>query len=101
MRKKENKIDGISIENWDVIKNYANQYPKPVRYAENSSARIAILNFYNSRIHVNGKYGYEMIETGRIFSIAYKFYNSSDGEITRSTALNLLHTLTDKYLNYP
>jgi hypothetical protein len=43
MKKNSEMIDGISVATWKEIEKISKQYPKPIRYAEGTVARLKML----------------------------------------------------------
>ena len=46
MKRKVEIIDGIEISTWKEIEKISKLYPKPIRYAEGTQARLFLLKFY-------------------------------------------------------
>ena len=83
-------IDGISVTTWKEIEKISRQYPKPIRYAEGTVARITMLKFYMEPLMKDIRAPMDMMESGRMISIAYKIYKESNGDNVRELALTLL-----------
>jgi hypothetical protein len=90
MRKNSEMIDGISVKTWKEIEKISRQYPKPIRYAEGTVARITILKFYMEPLMKDERAPMQMMEPGRMITIAYKIYKESNGDNVRDLALTLL-----------
>jgi hypothetical protein len=95
MKKNSEIIDGISIANWKEIEKISKQYPKPIRYAEGTQAKLFILKFYLEPLMKDERAPMDTMEPGRMITIAYKFYKESDGDNIRNLAL----TLINKFIN--
>jgi len=95
MKKNNEMIDGISVATWKEIEKISKQYPKPIRYAEGTVAKLTILKFYLEPLMKDERPPMCMMEPGRMITIAYKFYKESDGENIRNLAL----TLINKFIN--
>ena len=90
MKKNNEIIDGISVANWKEIEKISRQYSKPIRYAEGTVARLSILKFYMEPILKDERAPMQMMEPGRMITIAYKIYKESNGDNVRELALTLL-----------
>ena len=95
MKKNNEMIDGISVATWKEIEKISKQYPKPVRYAEGTVAKLTILKFYLEPLMKDERPPMQMMEPGRMITIAYKIYKESNGDNVRDLALTLLK----KYIN--
>jgi hypothetical protein len=90
MKRNSEIIDGISVATWKEIEKISRQYPKPIRYAEGTVARITILKFYMEPLMKDERPPMQMMEPGRMITIAYKIYKESNGDNVRDLALTLL-----------
>jgi len=90
MKKNSEIIDGISVATWKEIEKISKQYPKPIRFAEGTVARIAMLKFYLEPLLKDERAPMDMMEPGRMITIAYKIYKESNGDTTRDLSLTLL-----------
>jgi hypothetical protein len=90
MIKNNEMIDGISVATWKEIEKISKQYPKPIKYAEGTVARITMLKFYMEPLMKDERPPMEMMEPGRMITIAYKIYKESNGDNVRELALTLL-----------
>ena len=95
MKKNSEMIDGISVATWKEIEKISMQYPKPIKYAEGTQAKLFVLKFYMEPLMKDERPPMDMMEPGRMITIAYKFYKESDGENIRNLAL----TLINKFIN--
>jgi len=95
MKKNNEMIDGISVATWKEIEKISKQYPKPIRYAEGTVAKLTILKFYLEPLMKDERPPMCMMEPGRMITIAYKIYKESNGDNVRDLALTLLK----KYIN--
>lgn len=95
MKKNSEIIDGISVANWKEIEKISKQYPKPIRFAEGTQAKLFILKFYLEPLMKDERAPMDTMEPGRMITIAYRFYKESDGENIRNLSLTLLK----KYIN--
>lgn len=86
-------IDGFSVKKWNEIETIASEYPRPIRFAETVSSKIAILNFYLSELVPNGKPAYMTMDKGRMIAIAYKIYDGRDTDGVKELCLKLLRVL--------
>ncbi len=91
MKKNSEMIDGISVATWKEIEKISKQYSKPIRYAEGTQAKLFILKFYLEPLMKDERPPMDMMEPGRMITIAYKFYKESDGENIRNLSLTLLN----------
>jgi len=90
MKQKVEIIDGIEISTWKEIEKISKLYPKPIRYAEGTQARLFLLKFYMEPLLKDEKPPMDMMEPGRMITIAYKIYKESMGDATKDLALTLL-----------
>jgi hypothetical protein len=90
MKRNSEIIDGISVATWKEIEKISRQYPKPIRYAEGTVARITMLKFYMEPLMKDIRAPMDMMESGRMITIAYKIYKESNGDNVRELALTLL-----------
>jgi hypothetical protein len=90
MKKNSEMIDGISVATWKEIEKISRQYPKPIKYAEGTVARITMLKFYMEPLMKDERAPMQMMEPGRMITIAYKIYKESNGDNVRELALTLL-----------
>ena len=90
MKRNSELIDGISIANWKEIEKISMQYPKPIRYSEGTVARLSILKFYMEPILKDKRPPMQMMEPGRMITIAYRIYKESNGDNVRDLAVTLL-----------
>jgi hypothetical protein len=90
MKRNSEMIDGISVATWKEIEKISRQYPKPIKYAEGTVARITMLKFYIEPLMKDERAPMQMMEPGRMITIAYKIYKESNGDNVRELALTLL-----------
>ena len=90
MKRNSEMIDGISVATWKEIEKISRQYPKPIKYAEGTVARITMLKFYMEPLMKDERAPMQMMEPGRMITIAYKIYKESNGDNVRELALTLL-----------
>jgi hypothetical protein len=90
MKRNSEIIDGISVSTWKEIEKISKQYPKPIRYAEGTVARLTMLKFYMEPLMKDERAPMDMMEPGRMITIAYKIYKESNGDNVRDLALTLL-----------
>jgi hypothetical protein len=90
MKRNSEMIDGISVATWKEIEKISKQYPKPIRYAEGTVARITMLKFYMEPLMKDERPPMDLMESGRMITIAYKIYKESNGDNVRELALTLL-----------
>jgi hypothetical protein len=90
MKKNSEMIDGITVATWKEIEKISRQYPKPIKYAEGTVARITMLKFYMEPLLKDERAPMQMMEPGRMITIAYKIYKESNGDNVRELALTLL-----------
>jgi len=95
MKRNSEIIDGISVKTWKEIEKISRQYPKPIRYAEGTVARLTMLKFYMEPLMKDERAPMQMMESGRMITIAYKIYKESNGDNVKELALTLLK----KYIN--
>jgi hypothetical protein len=90
MKRNSEMIDGISVATWKEIEKISRQYPKPIRYAEGTVARITMLKFYMEPLMKDERPPMDLMESGRMITIAYKIYKESNGDNVKELALTLL-----------
>ena len=90
MKQKVEIIDGIEISTWKEIEKISKLYPKPIKYAQGTQAKIFILKFYMEPLLKDERPPMDFMEPGRIITIAYKIYKESMGDATKDLALTLL-----------
>ncbi len=90
MKKNSEIIDGISVATWKEIQKISKQYPKPIKYAEGTVARLTMLKFYMEPLMKDERPPMQMMEPGRMITIAYRIYKESNGDNVRDLALTLL-----------
>jgi hypothetical protein len=90
MKRNSEIIDGISVTTWKEIEKISRQYPKPIKYAEGTVARITMLKFYMEPLMKDERAPMQLMEPGRMITIAYKIYKESNGDNVRDLALTLL-----------
>jgi hypothetical protein len=95
MKKNSEMIDGISVATWKEIEKISKQYPKPIRFAEGTQAKLFVLKFYLEPLMKDERPPMDMMEPGRMITIAYRFYKESEGENIKNLAL----TLINKFIN--
>jgi hypothetical protein len=90
MKKNSEIIDGITVANWKEIEKISRQYSKPIRFAEGTVAKLSILKFYMEPLMKDERAPMQMMEPGRMITIAYKIYKESNGDNVRDLAVTLL-----------
>jgi hypothetical protein len=90
MKKNSEMIDGISVATWKEIEKISMQYPKKIRFAEGTQAKLFILKFYLEPLMKDENPPMYRMEPGRMITIAYKIYKESMGDATKDLALTLL-----------
>lgn len=93
MKQKVEIIDGIEISTWKEIEMIAKTYPKPIKYSEGLNSKIALLKFYLEPILPNGKPPIEAMDKGRMLTIAYRLYRSTDGEAVTNLSLKIINQI--------
>ena len=91
MKKNSEMIDGISVATWKEIEKISKQYPRPIRYAEGAVAKLTILKFYMEPLMKDERPPMDMMEPGRMITIAYRFYKESNVENIKELALTLIN----------
>jgi len=90
MKKNIEIIDGLSPATWKEIEKITKNYPKEIRFAQGTQAKIAMLKFYLDPILPDVPPPIERMEPGRMITIAYKIYKESNGDATKDLSLTLL-----------
>ena len=93
MKKSNELIDGIEESTWREIENIAKNYPKPLRYVDGVNSKIAVLKFYLEPLLPNGKPPIEAMDKGRMLTIAYRLYKSSDGDTVTDLSLKIINKI--------
>jgi hypothetical protein len=90
MKRKLEIIDGIKISTWKEIEKISKLYPKPIRYAEGTQARLFLLKFYMEPLLPNIDPPMNAMDQGRMLTIAYKMYKESDGDVIKELSLKII-----------
>ena len=90
MKRKVEIIDGIEISTWKEIEKISKLYPKPIRYAEGTQARLFLLKFYMEPLLKDERPPMDMMDQGRMLTIAYKMYKESDGDLIKELSLKII-----------
>jgi len=90
MKKNSEMIDGISVATWKEIEKISKLYPKPIKHAQGTQAKIFILKFYMEPLLKDERPPMDFMEPGRMITIAYKIYKESMGDATKDLSLTLL-----------
>lgn len=90
MKRDSDIIDCISVVNWKEIEKISMQYPKPIRFAEGTVARLSILKFYIEPLLKDERPPMQMMEPGRMITIAYRIYKESNNDNVKDLAVTLL-----------
>jgi len=90
MKKNSEMIDGISVATWKEIEKISKLYPKPIKHAQGTQAKIFILKFYMEPLMKDERPPMYFMEPGRMITIAYKIYKESNGDATKDLSLTLL-----------
>lgn len=93
MKKSYELIDGIDVTTWREIENISKNYPKPLRYVDGVNSKIAVLKFYLEPLLPNGKPPIEAMDKGRMLTIAYRLYKSSDGDTVTDLSLKIINKI--------
>ena len=51
MKRNSEMIDGITSETWKEIERISTFYPKEIKFAQGTQAKIALLKFYHNKIN--------------------------------------------------
>lgn len=90
MKRKVEIIDGIEITTWKKIEKISKLYPKPIRYAEGTQARLFLLKFYMEPLMKDERPPMNAMDQGRMLTIAYKMYKESDGDLIKELSLKII-----------
>jgi hypothetical protein len=90
MKKSNGIIDELSIEKWKEIEKITLNYPKDIRFAQGTQAKIAMLKFYLDPILPNESAPIEFMDKGRMLTIAYKTYKDADGEVIKDLCMKII-----------
>jgi hypothetical protein len=93
MKKSNELIDGIEESTWREIEMIAKTYPKPIRYVDGLNSKIAVLKFYLEPILPNAKPPIETMDKGRMLTIAYRLYRSTDGDAVTNLSLKIINQI--------
>lgn len=91
MKRSNAIIDGLSIEKWNEIEKITLNYPKDIRFAQGTQAKIAMLKFYLEPILPNEPAPLQRMDKGRMLTIAYKIYKEADGEVIKDLCLKIIN----------
>jgi hypothetical protein len=93
MKKNNELIDGIEISTWKEIEMIAKTYPKPIRYSEGLNSKIALLKFYLEPLLPDLNPPMMAMDKGRMLTIAYRMYKSTDGEAVTNLSLKIINQI--------
>lgn len=93
MKKSKELIDGIEIATWKEIEAIARTYPKPIKYSDGLNSKIALLKFYLEPILPDKKPPIESMDKGRMLTIAYRLYKSTDGDAVTNLSLKIINQI--------
>jgi hypothetical protein len=93
MRKSNELIDGIEISTWKEIERIAKTYPKPIRFSDGVNSKIALLKFYLEPLLPNLDPPMMAMDKGRMLTIAYRLYKSSDGDTVTNLSLKIINQI--------
>jgi hypothetical protein len=93
MKKNNELLDGIDLETWKEIEMIAKTYPKPIRFSDNINSKIALLKFYLEPILPDFNPPMVAMDKGRMLTIAYRLYKSSDGDMVTNLSLKIINQI--------
>jgi len=93
MKRNNELIDGIEISTWKEIEMIAKTYPKPIRFSDGVNSKIALLKFYLEPLLSNGNPPMMAMDKGRMLTIAYRLYKSSDGDTVTNLSLKIINQI--------
>jgi len=91
MRKNNEMIDGISVTTWNEIEKISNFYPKEIKYAQGTQAKIALLRFYLEPLLPDNNPPMVAMDKGRMLTIAYRIYQQCDGDLIKDLTLKIIN----------
>ena len=83
MKRNSEMIDGLSPATWKEIEKITRNYPKEIRFAQGTQAKIAMLKFYLEPLLPDYNPPILAMDQGRMLTIAYKIYKEADGDVMK------------------
>jgi hypothetical protein len=84
-------IDGITFETWKEIERISNFYPKEIKFAQGTQAKIALLRFYLEPLLPDNNPPMVAMDKGRMLTIAYRIYQQCDGDVIKDLTLKIIN----------
>jgi hypothetical protein len=91
MKRNSEMIDGIKSETWKEIERITRNYPKEIRFAQGTQAKIAMLKFYLEPLLPDNNPPMVAMDKGRMLTIAYKIYKEADGDVIKDLTLKIIN----------
>tara|TARA_R110000822_G_scaffold299470_1_gene422454 strand:- start:1451 stop:1738 length:288 start_codon:yes stop_codon:yes gene_type:complete len=93
MKKNNQMIDGLSSETWLEIEKISKKYPKEIRFAQGTQAKIAMLRFYLDPLLPDLNPPMFAMDQGRMLTIAYQVYKECEGEVVKELSLKIINKI--------
>jgi hypothetical protein len=91
MKRNSEMIDGIKSETWKEIERITKNYPKEIKFAQGTQAKIALLKFYLEPLLPDNNPPMVAMDKGRMLTIAYKIYKEADGDVIKDLTLKIIN----------
>ena len=91
MKRNSEMIDGITSETWKEIERISTFYPKEIRFAQGTQAKIALLKFYLEPLLPDNNPPMVAMDKGRMLTIAYRLYQQCDGDVIKDLTLKIIN----------
>ena len=91
MKRNSEMIDGIKSETWKEIERSTKNYPKDIKFAQGTQAKIALLKFYLEPLLPDNNPPMVAMDKGRMLTIAYKIYKEADGDVIKDLTLKIIN----------
>jgi hypothetical protein len=91
MKKNIEIVDGLNAATWKEIEKITRNYPKEIRFAQGTQAKIAMLKFYLDPILPDVPPPIERMDQGRMLTIAYRIYKEADGDIIKELCMKIIN----------
>jgi len=91
MKKNIEIVDGLNAATWKEIERITKNYPKEIRFAQGTQAKIAMLKFYLEPLLPDINPPMKAMDQGRMLTIAYKIYKEADGDIIKDLCMKIIN----------
>jgi hypothetical protein len=91
MKRNIEMVDGLNAATWKEIERITKNYPKEIRFAQGTQAKIALLKFYLEPLLPDINPPMVAMDQGRMLTIAYKIYKEADGDIIKDLCMKIIN----------